>query len=205
MKPLKEYLKDLHPDLIAELELYASIEQFVAHTEILREGQYVKMVPLVLEGSIKVFTRNAERELLLYYIESGESCIMSFNAGLKNGPSKVAAVVEENAILLLMPTDKLNRWLKEYPSFNQLFYRLYDQRYESLIETINQILYNRLDHRLMDFLLERSRQKNTRIVALRHREMAAALGTVREVISRTLKKLENDGKIRQVPAGIEIL
>lgn len=64
------------------------IKDFSEQTEILREGQYVKYVPLVLEGAVKVFTRHEDKELLLYYIESGESCIMSFNAGLKAQPAK---------------------------------------------------------------------------------------------------------------------
>jgi CRP/FNR family transcriptional regulator len=205
MKSLKEYLHYLPEEFISELEQYGIVRNFMDETEILREGQYVKLVPLVLEGLVKVFTRHEDKELLLYYIESGESCIMSFNAGLKNNPSKIFAVAEENTILLLLPSDKMSQWVKEFPSLNELFFNLYDQRYASLLDTINHLLYNRLDQRLYNYLLEMSKQKDSRLLAIRHRQIAAELGTVREVISRVMKKLEHEGKVRQSPNGIEIL
>lgn len=205
MKSLKEYLHYLPNDFLAELQQHGIIKEFTADTEILREGQYVKLVPLVLEGVVKVFTRQEDKELLLYYIESGESCIMSFNAGLKNNPSKVFAIAEENTVILLLPTDKLSQWVKSFPSLNELFYTLYDQRYASLLDTINHLLYNRLDQRLYSYLLETSKQKGSKVLNIRHRQIAAELGTVREVISRVMKKLEHEGKVRQLPNGIEIL
>ena len=205
MKSLKEYLQYLPEEFVNELEQYGVVKDFIADTEILREGQYVKFVPLVLEGVVKVFTRHEDKELLLYYIESGESCIMSFNAGLKNSPSKVFAIAEENTKLLLLPANKLSQWVRNFPSLNDLFYSLYDQRYTSLLDTINHLLYNRLDQRLYNYLLEMCKQKNSKMLTVRHRQIATELGTVREVISRVMKKLEHEGKVRQLPNGIEIL
>ena len=205
MRSISEYLNYLPKELVDELEQFGMIKSFEANTEILREGQYVKMIPLVLEGTVKVFTRQEDRELLLYYIESGESCIMSFTAGLANSPSKVFAVTDEDATLLLMPSEKLSRWINIYPSINEIFYKLYDLRYASLVETIQQLLYNRLDQRLYSYLLEKSRQKNSKTLNIRHRQIASELGTVREVISRVMKKLELEGKLKQLANGIEIL
>jgi CRP/FNR family transcriptional regulator len=205
MKSLKEYLQYLPEEFVNELEQYGVVKDFITDTEILREGQYVKFVPLVLEGVVKVFTRYENKELLLYYIESGEGCIMSFNAGYKNSPSKVFAIAEENTKLLLLPADKLSEWVKNFPPLNELFYSLYDQRYASLLDTINHLLYNRLDQRLYNYLQELSKQKNSKLLTVRHRQIATELGTVREVISRVMKKLEHEGKVRQLPNGIEIL
>jgi len=205
MKSIKEYLDRLPQDFIDVLQVHGTIKDFSDDTEILREGQFVKWVPLVLEGVVKVFTRQEDKELLLYYIGSGESCIMSFNAGLKNTPSKVFAVAEENTVVLLLPVDKLSQWVKSYPALNELFYNLYDQRYASLLETINHLLYNRLDQRLYNYLVEMSKQKGSKVLNIRHRQIAAELGTVREVISRVMKKLEYEGKVRQLPKAIEIL
>ena len=205
MKSLQEYLHHLPSAFISELEQYALVKEIPGQTEILREGQYVKSIPLVLEGAVKVFTRAEDRELLLYYIEQGESCIMSFNAGLKNSPSKVFAITEENTVILLLPSEKLGHWVKTYPSLSELFFALYDQRYASLLDTINHLLYSRLDQRLYHYLLETSRQKNLKVLNIRHRQIAAELGTVREVISRVMKKLEQEGKVKQLPSGIEIL
>lgn len=205
MKSIKEYLHYLPQEFVAEVEEFAVVKHIAANTEILREGQYVKLIPLVLEGSVKVFTRHEDKELLLYYIENGESCIMSFTAGLKNSPSKVFAITEEDTILLLMPSDKMSHWVKTFPSINELFYNLYDQRYASLLDTINHLLYNRLDQRLYNYLNEKCRQKGSKILDIRHKQIAAELGTVREVISRVMKKLEQEGKVRQLPNAIEIL
>ena len=205
MKPLNHYLHDLPPDFINQLEQFGTIKTFDEQTEILRDGQFVKFVPLVLEGVVKVFTRTEEKELLLYYIESGESCIMSFNACMKNSPSKVFAVASANTRIVLLPVEKLNEWLKNFPSLNELFYQLYDQRYASLLETINQLLFNRLDQRLFTYLQETARLKNSNILNIRHRQIAADLGTAREVVSRVMKKLEQEGKLRQLPNAIEII
>ena len=205
MSALQQYLQGLPNDFIEQLEKFGIIKEFAAQTEILREGQYVKYVPLVLEGAVKVFTRHEDKELLLYYIESGESCIMSFNAGLKSTASKVFAVADEKALLLLLPAEKLHEWVRSFPSLNELFFNLYDQRYVSLLDTINHLLYSRLDQRLYNYLLETAKQKNTKIINIRHRQMAAELGTAREVISRVMKKLEQEGKVKQLQGGIEIL
>ena len=205
MRTLQQYLQGLPIEFIDQLEKFGIIKDFSEQTEILREGQYAKYVPLVLEGAVKVFTRHEDKELLLYYIESGESCIMSFNAGLKSTASKVFAVADKKSLLLLLPVEKLNEWVKSFPSLNELFFNLYDQRYASLLDTINHLLYSRLDQRLYNYLQETARQKNSKIINIRHRQMAAELGTAREVISRVMKKLEQEGKVKQLQGGIEIL
>ncbi len=205
MKTLQQYLQGIPTEFIEQLEKFGIVKDFSAQTEILREGQFVKFVPLVLEGTVKVFTRHEDKELLLYYIESGESCIMSFNAGLKNNASKVFAIADENALLLLLPVERMNEWVVSFPSLNELFFNLYDQRYNSLLDTINHLLYSRLDQRLYHYLQETARQKNSKIINIRHRQMAAELGTAREVISRVMKKLEQEGKVKQLQGGIEIL
>ena len=205
MRTLQQYLQGLPIEFIDQLEKFGIIKDFSEQTEILREGQYVKYVPLVLEGAVKVFTRHEDKELLLYYIESGESCIMSFNAGLKSTASKVFAVADKKSLLLLLPVEKLNEWVKSFPSLNELFFNLYDQRYASLLDTINHLLYSRLDQRLYNYLQETARQKNSKIINIRHRQMAAELGTAREVIKQIIKKLEQEGKVKQLQGGIEIL
>ena len=204
MKSIFEYFPHFPKDFTEELAQFGSIQEIPSNAEILREGQFIKQIPIVLEGSIKVFTRHEEKELLLYYMEAGESCIMSFQAGLKNLPSKVFAITEENSVLLLLPIDKMKNWLKSFPVLNDFFYNLYDQRYASLLDTIHHLLYNRLDQRLYNYLLEKSKQKNSRLLKIRHKQIAAELGTVREVVSRVIKKLENEGKLRQIQSGIEI-
>ncbi len=174
-------------------------------TEILREGQYVKVVPIVISGAIKVYSSFEEKELLLYYIIANESCIMSFTAGINNEESKVFAVTEEDTSALLVPVRKINEWIKEFPEFNFLFFKLFNLRYNDLLESINQVLFNKMDQRLYDYLLKKSKINKTQIFKISHREMANDLGTAREVVSRVMKKLENENKIEQVGQSIKII
>ena len=97
----------LKRDLVEEFIRIGTISDIPKDTQILRAGQYVKVIPIVIEGLIKVFTRYEDKELLLYYIQSKESCIMSFSASLKNEPSKVFAIAEEDTRALLLPVDKV--------------------------------------------------------------------------------------------------
>ena len=202
---VKKYLSFIGPDLQQAFAQDGVITDFDSATEILREGQSVKMIPLVLEGLIKVFTRNEDRELLLYYIEPSESCVMSFLAGIKNKPSKIFAVTEKPTKVILLPSNKVELWTHEFPMLNTLFYDLYNARYSELIDTLNQLIFQKLDGRLYDYLKEKSRVQSTKQLNLRHREIAQELGTSREVITRVLKKLEKEGKIRQRDNGIEII
>ncbi len=205
MTDLSKLLTPLHPDLRKEVEAHAILKEVPQGTEILREGQYVKVIPIVLEGLIKVFSRHEEKELLLYYIKPQESCIMSFSAGMKNEPSKIFAVTEEDTTALLLPTDKVALWVRDYPEVNQLFFQQYNLRYSDLLTTIHQLLFERMDKRLLDYLVNKSLLTGRNPIKISHRQIAAELGTAREVISRIMKKLENDGKIRQEANIIEIL
>jgi CRP/FNR family transcriptional regulator, anaerobic regulatory protein len=202
---IKKHLAFLSLELQEAFARDGVIAEFEAGIEILREGQSVKMIPVVLEGLIKVFTRNEDKELLLYYIEPKESCVMSFLAGIKSNPSKIFAITEKPTRALLLPSQKVELWIHQYPSLNTLFYDLYNTRYSEMIDTLNQLIFQKMDGRLLDYLKEKSRVKSTHILDLRHREIAQELGTSREVITRVLKKLEKEGKVRQRESGIELL
>lgn len=201
---IKPYLPAFGQELLMDIALHSSIRDVPAGMEILKEGQYVRMIPIVLEGLVKVLTRTEEKELLLYYIGSSQSCIMSFSAGLTQSPSRIIAVTEEPSVLLLLPAGELIRWVKQYPAINELFYHQYNLRYTEMLDTINSLLFGRMDQRLYTYLLEKSKLKGERVLDLRHKQIAAELGTAREVVTRVLKKLEQEGRIRQTEAGIEI-
>ncbi|MGZ5221179.1 MAG: Crp/Fnr family transcriptional regulator [Chitinophagaceae bacterium] len=181
------------------------IKEFPEHTELIRQGQYVKVVPIVLKGLVEVFTRLEDKDLLLYYIQPGESCIMSFSACLKSEKSKICAVTQEKTTAILIPSDKLSRWVFEYPNINHLFYQQFDLRYTELIDTIHHLLYDKLDKRLLDYLKEKASITGKNPIKISHREIADDLGTAREVVSRLIKKMENQNKVQQHHDSIEIL
>lgn len=204
LQEIKPFFPGFSTELLEVIALDGSIQDVPGGLEILKEGQYVRMIPIVLSGLVKVFTRVEEKELLLYYIGSAQSCIMSFSAGLSQSPSRIFAIAEEDSSLLLLPADKLNRWLREFPALNDLFYHQYNLRYTEMLDTINSLLFGKMDQRLYQYLQEKSRLKGEKVLDLRHKQIAAEMGTAREVVTRVLKKLEQEGKIRQTTSGIEI-
>ncbi len=205
MSSIRESLSFLSKDLITEIEESSSIRDIPAETEILRTGQYVKVIPIVLEGILQVFSRFRDKELLLYYIEPKQSCIMSFAAGLGNDPSGVFAKTEEDSKVLLLPVDKVRDWINKYPEINTLFYQQYHLRYNELLETVSHVVFDKMDKRLFDYLVEKSKVIDQNPVKISHRQIASELGTAREVVSRVVKKLEAEGKVIQHSYGIEII
>jgi len=205
MTEIKKALSFLSPDLVSEIISVSQVRDFPKNTEILKEGQYVKVIPIVIEGLIKVFAGFEEKELLLYYIKPNESCIMSFASSIRNEPSKVFAVTEEDSKILLLPVDKVPNWVKQFPSINDLFYQQYNLRYIELLDTINHVLFNKMDKRLYDYLKKKIKLTKQNPIKISHRQIAGELGTAREVISRVMKKLEIEGKVKQYANSIEII
>lgn len=200
-KRLSYFGSELSKKIAAE----SVVKEISKGEEIIKTGQHIKVVPILLSGLLKVVTRHEDKELLLYYIQPFESCIMSFSASLKNETSKIAAIAEENCTLLLMPSAKVNTWMNDYPQLNRLFYQQYDLRYNELIETINHLVFDKLETRIYDHLKEKTRVTGKNPVKISHRELALELGTAREVVSRLVKRLEKDGKLHQNQESIEVL
>jgi CRP/FNR family transcriptional regulator len=202
---LRQKFAFLGPDLLDEILEHSQLQEIPKDTEILREGQYIKVIPLVIDGAIKVFTRFKEKELLLYYIRPDESCIMSFAASIKNEPSKVNAITELDTKAILLPISKIDAWFNKYPKLNLLFFSLYYERYIDLLDTINQLLFNKLDERVLTHLQEKEEISGDQLVKTTHKQIANELGTAREVVSRVVKKLEKENKLAQHSDGIKLL
>jgi len=201
----KNILSFLHHELLDEILSESSIRLFPKGTEILKEEQYVKTLPIVIDGLVKVYSRFDEKELLLYYIEPAQSCVMSFYAALKNTPSRVFAETEEDSKILLIPVQYLPKWLKEYPQFNELFYNQFNLRYSELLDTISHLLLDKLDKRLFEHLIRKTELADKKSIKISHSQLANELGTAREVISRVMKKLEIEKKVMQHRGEITIL
>jgi CRP/FNR family transcriptional regulator len=201
----KNMLSFLKPDLVSKILSESTIKEFPKGTELLREQQYVKVLPIVINGLVKVYSRFDEKELLLYYIEPDQSCVMTFYAALKNTPSKVFAITEEASKVILIPVHLLPNWLMEYPDFNELFYNQFNLRYSELLDTIGHLLLDKMDKRLYDHLKKKLELTSGNAIIMSHNQIANELGTAREVITRVLKKLEIDGKVIQNGGEIRII
>ncbi|MBT8320880.1 MAG: Crp/Fnr family transcriptional regulator [Eudoraea sp.] len=194
-----------YPQLFKKMREVGVHQKIDKGTEILREGQFVKVIPIVQKGLIKVYTRHEDRELLLYYIRPDESCIMSFSAGINNEPSQVFAITEEDTEALLLPIKEVQELVNDNPNGNRFFFQQYKSRYAELLDTIHHVLFSKMDTRLYKHLKDKARVKGENPLRMSHQQLASELGTVREVISRVMKKLEGEGLVRQVGNTIHVI
>ena len=196
----------IHNSLLDKLKKEGTIKTFSPDTIIIDENDYIKFVPIVLQGSIKVFKVDEDgREVLLYYIKPGESCVMSFLGATCNGTSKIKAVVEEEAEVLLLPVHKAVELIRENPQWIQFIFELYNKRFEELLSVVNAIAFQKVDVRLWELLKTKVQMLRTGELNMTHQQIADELGTAREVVSRLLKQLEREKKILLGRNKIKIL
>lgn len=194
-------------ELKEELIAISSVKTFETGTVILKQGSYVKVIPLLISGLAKVFKEELENgnEVLLYYIKPGESCVMSMTTLLHNTTSQVKAIVEEKSEVVLIPADKAMQIAKNYPRWNEFIYDLFNLKFEELLSVIEILTFSNKDTRLLEYLKKEAKLKNTNILQTTHQHIAYDLGSSREVISRLLKKLEAEGVVQLGQGSIILL
>lgn len=164
---------------------------------IVNENAYIKAIPIVLKGSIKVMRIEDDgREIFLYYIKAGESCIMSFLGGMHDDTSKVEAIAEEDTEIFFVPIDKVGLLIKEYPQWLDYIFRLYHKRFEELLDVIDAIAFKKLDQRLLTYIKMKSDLTSSETIKITHEQLANELGTARVVVSRLLKQMEDEGLVK---------
>lgn len=184
------------PELIEQLYQYGTIKEYKQGEIILDEKASVQSIPIVMKGMMKVIrTEEDGREILLYYIQAGESCIMSFLGGMHNEKSIVRAEIEETAEILFLPVDKVSLFIQQHPEWLDYIFRLYHKRFEELLDIINAIAFKKVDERLLNLLLKKSELLQSKTIIITHEQLANELGTARVVVSRLLKQLEDMGKV----------
>ncbi|MFN4364336.1 Crp/Fnr family transcriptional regulator [Chryseobacterium hispalense] len=185
------------PELVEKLYRYGVTKTYQEGDIILDENSSIRSIPIVMKGMLKVIrTEEDGREILLYYIKAGESCIMSFLGGMHNEKSIVKAEVEEDTEILFLPIDKVSLFIKEYPEWLDYIFRLYHKRFEELLDIINAIAFKKVDERLLNLLHKKSEILNSKTIVITHEQLANELGTARVVVSRLLKQLEDSGKLQ---------
>ena len=180
------------------------IAKIPANTLILDEGKYIKIIPILISGRIKVFRQEGIREILLYHINPDESCIISISSSLKNEKSQVRAVTEKDSEILMVPSRYIAEWQKHFPSFNDFILNLYKTRFDDILTAFNAIAFQKIDERLVHYLENKVSVSQNKTIHVTHQAIADELGTARETVSRLLKKLELEKKITLSRGNIEI-
>jgi len=184
------------PALVKEMYQFGEIKLFKEGDVIMDYGKYIRMMPIVLNGTIKVSRLDESgREILLYYLSSNESCSMAYSCCVEAKKSEVRAIAEDDVELLAIPHIKLDEWLCKYPSWKNYIMRSFNERFLELLKSIESIAFHKLDERLVAYLKEKQRLSGSAVIKASHYLIADELATSRVVISRLLKQLENNKKI----------
>ena len=183
-------------DLINEIHQYGEVMNFKEGEIIMDYGKYIRMMPMIIKGTIKVLRMDENaNEILLYYLSNNETCSMAYSCCIEAKKSEVKAVAEEDVELMAIPHNKLDEWLCKYPSWKNYIMRSFNERFLELLRSIESIAFNKLDVRLIAYLKDKQRLSGSSVIKASHYLIADELATSRVVISRLLKQLENDKKI----------
>jgi len=195
-----------HSILQEEVSQFGQLKKFPIGAVILQEDGYIKAIPLVLKGSLKVMRTDPQgHEILLYYITPGESCIMSFLGGIHNETSKLKAVAEEDCEILFIPVEKASEWIKKFPEWSDFIFKLYHKRFEELLTAVNAIAFQKLDSRLLQLLKQKAELYKSKEISITHQQLADELGTAREAVSRVIKQMENEGLVKLARNKISLM
>jgi len=186
----------LNDVLIEEMSQVATLRSFKKNDIIIDVGQELDYVPLLQSGNIKVMREDEEgKDLLLYVLESGDTCAMSLTCCMSKSVSKIRAVADTDAQLVMIPTEKMADWFNNNDSWRMFILQSYQVRFNEMLETIDTLAFLKMDERLYKYLTDQVKLGASETLNLTHQNIAEDLNTSRVVISRLLKQLENEGRI----------
>lgn len=184
------------PALLQEIETFGQQAKFSEGEVIMDYGKNIQLMPIILEGTIKVYKRDDKgHEILLYYLTTGDSCSMAYHCCLATKKSEIRAVAEEDVLIVGIPQQKLDEWLCKYSSWKNYIMTSFQHRFLELLKSIEHIAFQKLDERLIHYLKEKQRITKSSVIKASHHQIAEELSTSRVVISRLLKQLENEKKL----------
>ena len=193
-------------ELLNEIKEQGVIKSFEPNDVIMEIGSLIRSMPLLLSGVVKIIREDKDGdELLLYYLEQGESCAMTLNSCMRKAQSEIRAIAETKVEILFLPLVKMEEWSGKYKSWRDFVFDSYHQRFSELLETIDHIAFLNMEERILNLLKKKSEVRNILEISQTHQEIANDLNTSRVVVSRLLKKLELDGLIELHRNRIQIL
>lgn len=202
-----QFPKITEPKLQDEIAQVGKVYHFKAGDVIMDFGNYVRLVPLVVKGSIKVVREDEERdrEIFLYFLGKGDTCSMSFSCCMMNKRSDIRTTAEDDTTVIGIPIKYVDTWMMKFQSWKNFVMSSYDQRMQELVKTIDSIAFSNMDERLLKYLQQKSEANDSNIIKTTHQDIAYDLNASREAVSRLLKALENIGRIKLGRNKIELL
>jgi CRP/FNR family transcriptional regulator len=193
-------------DLILEIKESGVVKKFTEQTTIIEVGDYIKSMPLLLSGAIKILREDEKgEELVLYYLEKGDTCAVTLSCCMGQTKSKIRAIAETDIELIMLPKEKMSDWLSRYKSWQAFILQSYHNRVEELLEAVDTIAFLKMDERLFKYIKDKAMVTHNDVLNVTHKQISEDLHTSRVVISRLLKKLENEGKIQLFRNSIKVV
>lgn len=193
---IQKLFPSLEPALLAELEEKGSYREVKAGELLLKTGQFMQNAQMVVDGLVKIYREDDEgNEFFMYYLGPGEACALTLNCAIRQIDSPVMARAVQDTKLIVLPVSEVDRWMRQYYTWNNFVLDNYRKRYMDLLETLDQVAFRHMDERLLFYLKRHHKQLGTRDLKLTHQEIATELNSSREVISRLLKKMAEDGRV----------
>ncbi len=202
----KVYSHLFESELLNEMEEKSMVFTAAAGQGLIKMGQTITVVPMMLSGTLKVSRENEEgMELVLYYVKAGEGCAMTFSCGMMTKPSQVKGMAEEDLSMLCIPVPIMEEWMQKYPSWKKFVMGTIVNEYLEIIKNVDEVTFKKMDERLINFLKGKSKLSDSSLINLSHQQIADEMGTNRVVISRLLKKLENENRLLLFRNQIKLL
>ncbi len=205
------YLKEnftyiFEDELIEEINQVGTVREVKEGEKLIEIGDYVRSMPLLTSGAIKILREDENGdELLLYFLERGDTCAMTLTCCLGQKKSEIRAIAELDTTLIMIPIQKMEEWTGKYKSWRNFVFQSYHKRLSEMLETIDSIAFLNMDERLVQYLQNKQKVTNDSTINSTHQEIAYELHTSRVVVSRLLKKLESLGKIELYRNSIKII
>lgn len=204
--PLKTIFPQFSPDLLAAIDQEASYQTQEAGTILMRTGQYIKNTVLVVSGTVKIYREDQDGgEFFMYYLHPGQACALSMICATRNEKSQIMAKVVDEVELITIPLAVMDKWMMQHRSWYEFVIETYRNRFEEVLEVIDNIAFRAMDERLEFYLQRHADSCGCTELKLSHQEIASDLNTSREVISRLLKKMEQRGLLKLHRNNIELL
>ncbi len=207
LENLKENFAHIFEDaLLEEINEVGVIKKVKEGEKLIEIGDYVRSMPLLISGAIKILREDDDGdELLLYFLERGDTCAMTLTCCLGQTKSEIRAIAELDTTLIMIPIQKMEEWTGKYKSWRNFVFQSYHARLTEMLETIDSIAFLKMDERLVKYLQNKQKVTNDPLINSTHQEIAYELHTSRVVVSRLLKKLESMGKIELYRNSIKIV
>lgn len=193
-------------ELLDEINTVGVYREVSEGSKLIEIGDYIKSMPLLISGAIKILREDDKGdELILYFLERGDTCAMTLACCIGDAKSEIRAVAETDAKLVMIPVKKMAEWMGKYKTWQNFILNSYHDRMTELLEAIDTIAFLKMDQRLYKYLRDKAMVNHDDVIQVTHQEIAHDLHTSRVVISRLLKTLEIDGKIKLFRNSIKIL